>query len=93
MNNSKFKAQFGVKPRILSYEEALAMTGHTVGDICPFTIETPQTEVYLDVSLQLFSTVFPAAGSSNSAVEMTCEEFFGFPAARDGLRCVYCDAV
>ena len=75
IDNAKFKARFGFKPRMLSPEEALAMTGHAVGGVCPFAL--PEcVPVYLDVSLKRFDTVYPAAGSSNSAVELSCDELF-----------------
>ncbi len=74
INSSKFKARFGVKAKMLTPEEALAYTGHAVGGVCPFGITNPQVSVYLDESLQRFDTVFPAAGSSNSAIELTCQE-------------------
>ena len=59
---------------MLAPEEVLAYTGHTVGGVCPFAIEDSRVECYLDVSLQRFATVYPAAGSSNSAIELTCDE-------------------
>ena len=75
IDNGKFKARFGFKPRMLSPDEALAMTGHAVGGVCPFALPDG-VPVYLDVSLQRFDTVFPAAGTSNSAVRLSCEELF-----------------
>ena len=75
IDNAAFKACFGFKPRMLSPEEALAMTGHAVGGICPFALPAG-VKVYLDRSLLRFDTVYPAAGSSNSAAEMSCEELF-----------------
>ncbi len=73
INNAKFKAQFGEKAVMLAYDEAEAVTGHAVGGICPFAVNE-QMEIYLDLSLQRFETVFPACGSSNSAIEMTIAE-------------------
>ena len=73
VDNKKFKAAFHYKARFLTHEEAVALTGHAVGGVCPFALPD-QVSVYLDVSMQRFSTVFPAAGSSNSAIEMTCDE-------------------
>ena len=73
VDNGKFKQCFGVKAKMLTAEEAVAVVGHAVGGVCPFAL--PQgVRTYLDVSLRRFDTVFPAAGSSASAVEMTCEE-------------------
>lgn len=75
IDNKKFKEKFGYKPAMLSHEDALAMTGHAVGGVCPFALPEG-VEVYLDVSMKRFDTVFPAAGSSNSAVELSCGELF-----------------
>ncbi len=80
INNSKFKGQFHCKAKMLSPEQVSAFTGHAVGGVCPFGV--PDTvKTYLDVSLRRFDTVFPAAGSSNSAIELTCEELFGYAGA------------
>jgi len=73
IDNVKFKARFGVKPKMLDAEHVLAATGHEVGGVCPFVIPEG-VPVYLDVSLQRFVTVFPACGSSNSAIELTLAE-------------------
>ena len=73
IDNKKFKAQFGFKARMLSHEEAYEITGHMVGGVCPFALKSP-LRVYLDVSLKRFETVFPAAGSGNSAVELSPEQ-------------------
>lgn len=73
IDNSKFKAQFHCKAKMLSAEEVASMVGHAVGGVCPFAIPE-DIPVYLDVSLQRFTTVFPAAGSSNSMIELTCSQ-------------------
>ena len=73
VDNSRYKAQFHTKAKMLTHEEAHDLIGHDVGGVCPFALPE-NVRVYLDVSLQRFETVFPAAGSDNSAVEMTCEE-------------------
>lgn len=73
IDNQKFKAYFGFKAKMLAPEQALAMTGHAVGGVCPFALPEG-VRVVLDRSMQRFSTVFPACGSSNSAIELTCEE-------------------
>ena len=75
IDNAGFKAKFGFKPRMMSHEEALAFTGHAAGGICPFALPEG-VKVYLDNSLRRFQTVFPAAGTSNSAVEVNCDELF-----------------
>lgn len=72
-DNSKFKAEFGFKARMLTPDEALEYTGHAVGGVCPFGLQD-NVPVFLDVSLKRFETVFPACGSSNSAIKLTCEE-------------------
>ena len=73
VDNSRYKAQFHTKAKMLTHEEAHELIGHDVGGVCPFALPE-DVRVYLDVSLKRFETVFPAAGSSNSAVEMTCDE-------------------
>ena len=76
VDNAKYRHRFGCKAAMLSAEEVLGHTGHPVGGVCPFALANPQMKVYLDVSLQRFDTVFPAAGSDASAVELNCEELF-----------------
>ena len=73
IDNPKYKAQFGTKAKMLTPDEAQTMIGHAVGGVCPFAINAGVV-VYLDVSLKRFQTVFPACGSSNSAIELTMEE-------------------
>lgn len=73
INNSKYKAQFGTKAKMLSFEEVEPLTGHGVGGVCPFAVNEGVV-VYLDESLKRFETVFPACGSANSAIEMTMED-------------------
>ena len=75
VDNHQFMAEFGLKAAMLAPEDALRLTGHAVGGVCPFALPDG-ADVYLDVSLQRFATVFPAAGSSSSAAEMSCEELF-----------------
>lgn len=73
VDNTRYKAAFGGKAKMLTAEEAVERVGHAVGGVCPFAVNEG-VEVYLDVSLRRFDTVFPAAGSASSAVELTCEE-------------------
>lgn len=73
IDNPKYKAQFGAKAKMLSPEEVETLVGHAVGGVCPFAVNDG-VDVYLDVSLQRFETVFPACGSSNSAIELTIAE-------------------
>ena len=80
IDNPKYKAQFRTKAKMLTPEQALELTGHAVGGICPFAVPSG-VKVYLDKSLQRFETVFPAAGSANSAIELTIpelEKYSGF---------------
>ncbi len=72
-DNAKFKAEFGIKARMLTPEEVLEYTGHAVGGVCPFGLKS-ELPVYLDISMKRFETVYPACGSSNSAIELTCDE-------------------
>ncbi|MBR3955586.1 MAG: YbaK/EbsC family protein [Clostridia bacterium] len=73
IDNSKFKVQFATKARMLPFDEVEAKVGHAAGGVCPFAVKS-NVEVYLDISLKRFETVFPAVGSSSSAIELTCEE-------------------
>ena len=73
VDNSRYKAQFHTKAKMLTHEEAHELIGHDVGGVCSFALPE-NVKVYLDVSLKRFETVFPAAGSDNSAIELTCDE-------------------
>ena len=80
IDNTKYKAQFGAKASMLRFDEAEEIIGHAVGGVCPFAVNEG-VKVYLDESLKRFETVFPACGSSNSAIELTIaelEEYSGF---------------
>ena len=74
IDNAKFKAQFHHKATMLTPEQVVTFTGHEIGGVCPFAIEHPGTVTYLDISLQRFDIVYPAAGNAASAVELTCDE-------------------
>jgi len=73
VDNSKYKAQFKSKAKMLSPDEVDALIGHSIGGVCPFGIKA-EVKVYLDESLRRFTTVFPACGSNNSAIELSIEE-------------------
>lgn len=73
ISNQKFKEKFSVKPKMIEFAKVESLTGHAVGGVCPFAV-CENVDVYLDVSLKRFKTVFPAAGSDNSAIELTMEE-------------------
>ena len=70
IDNQKYKAFFGTKAKMLTPEEALDMTGHAVGGVCPFGVKE-DVRIYLDLSMKRFDTVFPACGSGNSAIALT----------------------
>lgn len=74
IDNKKFKSEFGFKSKMLTPEEVLEYVGHEIGGVCPFALKKEDVEVYLDVSVKRFDSVFPAAGSSNSSIELTCDE-------------------
>lgn len=76
IDNRKFKDTFGQKAKMLTAEEVVAFTGHAIGGVCAFAIENPRVRVFCDESMKRFETVFPACGSSNSAIELTCDEIF-----------------
>ena len=78
VDNRKFKDYFGFKAKMLSAEEVEFYTGHAVGGVCAFAVENPKVRIFCDVSMKRFETVFPACGSANSAIELTCDEIFGF---------------
>ena len=73
IDTSKYKAQFGTKAKMLSPDDAEILVGHKVGGVCPFGVKEG-VEIYLDVSLKRFETIFPACGSANSAIELTISE-------------------
>ena len=74
IDNAKYKHLFGCKAKMLTAEQVTEFTGHQIGGVCPFALPEGKVDVYLDESLKRFTTVFPAAGSAASAVEMSCEE-------------------
>ncbi|MEK3702917.1 YbaK/EbsC family protein [Paenibacillus sp. FSL R7-0198] len=73
VDNKKFKEYFKTKAKMLSPDEAIDMVGHAIGGVCPFAIKN-DVSVYLDISLKRFDTIYPACGSSNSAIELTIKQ-------------------
>ncbi len=73
IDNAKYKAQFGTKAKMLSFDEAEPLIGHAVGGVCPFAVNDG-VEVYLDKSMQRFDVIYPACGSSNSLAQMTLKQ-------------------
>lgn len=80
IDNSKFKQQFGIKAKMLAADVVVEQTGHPVGGVCPFALAN-ELPVYLDISLKRFASVFPACGSANSAIELTCDELENYAQA------------
>lgn len=76
IDNAKYKHFFGCKAKMLTPDEVTVYTGHAVGGVCPFANPEGKVTTYLDESLKRFQTVFPAAGSASSAVEMNCSELY-----------------
>ena len=77
INNRKFKDKFHTKAKMLTPDEVICLIGHPVGGVCPFGINDG-VEVYLDVSLRRFDTVYPAVGSANSAIPLSCNELYQY---------------
>ncbi|MEB8650389.1 YbaK/EbsC family protein [Bacillus cereus] len=73
IDNRKYKEQFGVKAKMVNANQVEGLIGHAIGGVCPFAVNK-DVEIYLDISLQRFITVFPACGSTNSAIELTIKE-------------------
>lgn len=90
IKNGLYKAFFHEKAKMLSREEVSSLIGHEVGGVCPFGINEG-VKVYLDISLKRFDTVYPACGSSNSAVRLTPQELFELSDAIDWIE--VCDII
>ena len=76
IDNAKFKHTFGMKAKMLTAEEAVDLIGHAVGGVCPFAVKESVIGIYIDESVKRFETVFPACGSSSSAIKLTPDELF-----------------
>ena len=85
VSNKGFKEFFGFKAKMMAHDQTAEMTGHAVGGVCPFALPE-SVQVYCDESLLRFATVFPAAGSSNSAVEMTPQELYDISGAKAWVK-------
>lgn len=77
LDNHKFKGEFHVKARMISYEETETLIGHAPGGVCPFGLND-EVSVYLDESLREHEYVYPACGSSNSAIKLSIDEIEKF---------------
>lgn len=84
IDNRKFKDKFHIKAKMLTPDEVLELVGHPVGGVCPFGINEG-VDVYLDESLKRFTTVFPAVGSANSAIELNLDELFKYSNALEWI--------
>lgn len=73
IDNSKYKKEFGTKAKMISFDDVEKLIGHSVGGVCPFGIND-NVSVYLDESLKQYEIIYPACGSSNSAVKLTVNE-------------------
>lgn len=73
IDNQKYKCHFSKKAKMLNYQEVIEHTGHTIGGVCPFGL-AKKIDVYLDVSLQKYKEIIPAAGDHNSAIRLTIKE-------------------
>lgn len=75
VDNSKFKAEFGMKAKMLAPDEVEPLTGYQIGGVCPFG-NPVGVKVYCDISLKRFEEIYPAGGSANSSVKLNCNELF-----------------
>ena len=73
VDNSKFKTKFNVKAKMIPFDDVERLVGYAVGGVCPFGVNE-DVDVFLDESLKRFNTVYPACGSSNSAIKLSIEE-------------------
>ena len=81
IDNKKFKDEFGIKAKMLSPDEVYDMTGHMIGGVCAFGIESDKVKIYVDESVKRFDFVYPACGSSNSAIKFTVDELVKYSKA------------
>jgi len=89
IDNARYKSAFGTKAKMLTPDEAILHIGHAVGGVCPFAVKEG-VKIFLDESLKRFSTVYPACGSNNSAIELDIpqlERFSKFTAWVDVCSC------
>lgn len=84
IDNKKFKAYFHTKAKMIPWDDVENYIGHAPGGVCPFTVKA-EVKVYLDTSLKAFDTVYPAAGSSNSAVRLSPDELYTLSEATEWI--------
>ena len=78
IDNAKYRHTFGLKAKMLTPDEVMEFVGHAIGGVCPFAVNEGVIGIYIDESVKRFATVFPACGSSNSAIELTPEALFKY---------------
>ena len=78
IDNAKYRHTFGLKAKMLTPDEVMEFVGHAIGGVCPFAVNEGVIGIYIDESVKRFDTIFPACGSSNSAIELTPEELFRY---------------
>ncbi len=78
IDNAKYRHTFGLKAKMLTPDEVMDFVGHAIGGVCPFAVNEGVIGIYIDESVKRFDTIFPACGSSNSAIELTPEELFKY---------------
>ena len=81
IDNAKYKHTFGLKAKMLTADEVIEYIGHAIGGVCPFAVKEGVKGIYIDESVKRFETIFPACGSSNSAIELTPDELFRYSKA------------
>ena len=84
IDNAKYKHYCGLKAKMLTPDEVLERVGHAIGGVCPFAVPK-EVQVYLDESMKRFETVYPACGSGNSAIGLTCEELEKYSNSKAGV--------
>lgn len=91
IDNRKYKEKFGIKAAMLKPEQVVDLVGHAIGGVCPFAVKDT-VDVYFDESLKRFEFVYPAAGSSNSAVRLELDKFFEVSNAKEYVDvCKLCE--
>ena len=85
ISNSKFKQLFGLKAKMLPPDLVLHYTGHPVGGVCAFNINNKDVKIYSDISMKRFETLYPAAGTGNSAIKMTPDQLFKYSKSIDWI--------
>lgn len=83
IDNAKYRHTFGLKAKMLTPDEAVELIGHAVGGVCPFAVKESVIGIYIDESVKKYETIYPACGSSNSAIQLTPDELFSLSKANE----------